>query len=127
MRRLAWAVVLVVLGAGVALAQRDFSDVEIKATQVAGHVYMLEGAGGNIGVSGGEDGVVIVIEHSAIIHPRNVRFRNAVDNAAYRFMFQPKRREALMEFLGIFKLNHPHGLMSDSRGIHGLASSSIAE
>ena len=40
--------------------QRDFSKVEIKASKVAGNIYMLQGAGGNIGVSVGEDGVVIV-------------------------------------------------------------------
>jgi len=32
-----------------AIAQQDFSKVEIKATKVAGNVYMLEGSGGNIG------------------------------------------------------------------------------
>ena len=32
-------------------AQQDFSKVEIKATHVAGNVYMLTGSGGNIGVS----------------------------------------------------------------------------
>ncbi len=40
--------------------QQDFSKVQIKATRVSGNVYMLEGAGGNIGVSAGEDGIVIV-------------------------------------------------------------------
>lgn len=35
-------------------------DVEIKTTRVAGNVYMLEGMGGNIGVSVGADGVVLV-------------------------------------------------------------------
>lgn len=40
--------------------QQDFSKVQIKATKVAGNVYMLEGSGGNIGVSAGEDGIVIV-------------------------------------------------------------------
>jgi glyoxylase-like metal-dependent hydrolase (beta-lactamase superfamily II) len=38
----------------------DFSKVEIKVTKIAGTVYMLEGAGGNIGASIGEDGIVIV-------------------------------------------------------------------
>ncbi len=38
----------------------DFSKVEIKVTKVAGTVYMLEGAGGNIGASVGDDGIVIV-------------------------------------------------------------------
>jgi glyoxylase-like metal-dependent hydrolase (beta-lactamase superfamily II) len=41
-------------------AQQDFSKVEIKTTEVSGHVHMLEGAGGNIGVSVGSDGLLIV-------------------------------------------------------------------
>lgn len=41
-------------------AQRDLSKVEIKTHKVAGNIYMLEGAGGNIGVSAGEDGILIV-------------------------------------------------------------------
>jgi cyclase len=48
-----------------ALAQDNFSKVEIKATQVAGNVYMLEGAGGNIGVSVGADGILIVDDQFA--------------------------------------------------------------
>ena len=45
-------------------AQPDdrFASVEIKATHVAGAVRMLEGAGGNIGVSVGLDGVLIALE-----------------------------------------------------------------
>lgn len=39
---------------------QDFSKVEMKVQKVAGSVYMLEGAGGNIGASVGEDGIVIV-------------------------------------------------------------------
>ena len=39
-------------------AQDDLSKVEIKATKVAGNVYVLEGAGGNIGVSVGPDGIL---------------------------------------------------------------------
>ena len=45
--------------------QQDFSKVRIKVTKVAGNVYMLEGAGGNIGVSAGEDGIVIVDDQFA--------------------------------------------------------------
>ncbi|HSU52511.1 MAG TPA: MBL fold metallo-hydrolase [Candidatus Dormibacteraeota bacterium] len=45
--------------------QQDFSKVEIKATKVSGSVYMLEGAGGNIGVCVGEDGIVIVDDQFA--------------------------------------------------------------
>jgi cyclase len=49
----------------VAFGQQDFSKVEIKATKVAGSVYMLEGSGGNIGVCAGEDGIVIVDDQFA--------------------------------------------------------------
>lgn len=40
--------------------QPDFAKAEIKTTKAAGSVYMLEGIGGNIGVSAGPDGVLIV-------------------------------------------------------------------
>jgi len=53
------------------LAQdRDFSKVEVKATKVAGNVYMLTGAGGNIGVSAGDDGIVIVDDQFAPLAPK---------------------------------------------------------
>jgi len=49
-----------------ALAQdKDFSKVEMKVSKVAGTVYMLEGAGGNIGASVGEDGIVVVDDQYA--------------------------------------------------------------
>lgn len=48
-----------------AAAQTDFSKVQIKATKIAGNVYMLEGAGGNIGVSVGDDGILIVDDQFA--------------------------------------------------------------
>ena len=47
------------------VAQEDYSKVEIKATKVNGSVYMLEGAGGNIGVSVGPDGILIVDDQFA--------------------------------------------------------------
>jgi len=43
----------------------DFSKVQIKATKVSGNIYMLEGAGGNIAASIGEDGIVIVDDQFA--------------------------------------------------------------
>jgi cyclase len=43
----------------------DFSKVQIKVTKVAGNVYMLGGAGGNIGASVGEDGIVVVDDQYA--------------------------------------------------------------
>ena len=43
-----------------AFAQQDFSKVEVKSEKLADGVYMLTGAGGNIGVSAGADGVFLI-------------------------------------------------------------------
>ena len=64
-KRLLSAIFLICGLAIVTKAQQDFSKVEIKATKVAGNVYMLEGAGGNIGVSVGADGILIVDDQFA--------------------------------------------------------------
>ncbi|HEY4426208.1 MAG TPA: MBL fold metallo-hydrolase [Pyrinomonadaceae bacterium] len=56
---------VVLLFAVSAHAQTDFSKVEIKVTKVAGNVYMLQGSGGNIGVSVGDDGLLIVDDQFA--------------------------------------------------------------
>ncbi|WP_419165012.1 MBL fold metallo-hydrolase [Candidatus Palauibacter sp.] len=48
-----------------ALARQDFSAVQIEATHVAGTVWMLVGQGGNIGVSSGPDGVLMVDDQFA--------------------------------------------------------------
>lgn len=60
------AVIAAVMLCGLsAVAQNDWNKVEIKVHKVAGNVYMLEGAGGNIGVSVGDDGIVIVDDQFA--------------------------------------------------------------
>lgn len=53
------------LTAAPAVAQQDFSKVEIKVVPVSGNIYMLEGAGGNIGVSAGPDGILIIDDQYA--------------------------------------------------------------
>ena len=63
---LAAVVLVILLGAKfVPAAQQDFSKVEIKTSKVAGNVSMLEGSGGNIGVSTGPDGTLIVDDQFA--------------------------------------------------------------
>src|ERR1700751_4300104 len=55
-----------VLAVALSSAQdQDFSKVKIKVTKVAGNVYVLEGEGGNIGASVGDDGVVLVDDQYA--------------------------------------------------------------
>ena len=65
MRKLGVGFITILLLVIPALAQQDFSKVEIKVTKVAGNVYMLEGSGGNIGVSVGPDGILIVDDEFA--------------------------------------------------------------
>lgn len=48
-----------------AAQDEDFSKVQMKVSKVAGNVYILMGAGGNIGASVGDDGIVIVDDQYA--------------------------------------------------------------
>lgn len=48
-----------------AAAQRNFDEVEIKAEQIAPGIAVLYGAGGNIGVSHGEDGTILIDDQFA--------------------------------------------------------------
>jgi glyoxylase-like metal-dependent hydrolase (beta-lactamase superfamily II) len=72
--------------ASAAVAQRDFADVEIKTHKVADGVYYLEGAGGNIGLSAGEDGVVMIDDQFAPLTDRIVAAIRALDAGAIRFV-----------------------------------------
>jgi glyoxylase-like metal-dependent hydrolase (beta-lactamase superfamily II) len=56
--------------ATLAYAQQDFSKVEIKTVSVAKNIYMLQGAGGNIGVSVGPAGILIVDDQFAPLAPK---------------------------------------------------------
>ena len=55
-------------------AQR-FDNVEIITTKLSEHTYMLEGAGGNIGLSVGDDGVFIIDDQFA---PLSEKILNAI-------------------------------------------------
>ena len=46
-------------------AQQDMSNVEITATYIVDDIYMLQGRGGNIGVSVGEDGAFVIDDQFA--------------------------------------------------------------
>lgn len=61
---------LLSLAAFPASAQRDFSKVEIKASEVAPGIYMLEGAGGNIGLSVGADGAFVIDDQFEPLAPK---------------------------------------------------------
>jgi glyoxylase-like metal-dependent hydrolase (beta-lactamase superfamily II) len=62
----AWVgILLLIAGVSAQGQQPDFSKTQMKTTHVAGNVYLLEGAGGNIGVSAGPDGLLIVDDEFA--------------------------------------------------------------
>lgn len=67
------AVALFVPGAMV--AQQDFSNVQIETTELAPGIYMMTGAGGNLGLSVGEDGVFLIDDQYA---PLTDKIRAAV-------------------------------------------------
>lgn len=67
-------------------AQQDFSKVEVKATKVAGTVYMLTGSGGNIGVSAGDDGIVIVDDQFAPLAPKIIQALNGISDRPVKFV-----------------------------------------
>jgi cyclase len=77
---------LLTLVAAAAFAQQDFSKVEIKVQKVAGTVYMLQGAGGNIGVSVGDDGIVIVDDQFAPLAPKIRAALKGITDKPIRFI-----------------------------------------
>ncbi len=63
--RLPFFAALTVALPAAALAQPSWDKIEIKTTKVADGIYMLEGAGGNIGLSVGEDGAFVIDDQYA--------------------------------------------------------------
>jgi glyoxylase-like metal-dependent hydrolase (beta-lactamase superfamily II) len=69
-----------------ASAQRDFDAVEIKAEQVAPGIAVLFGAGGNIGVSHGEDGTILIDDQFAPLTAKIEAAIAALGAAPVRFL-----------------------------------------
>ena len=69
-----------------AQAQQDFSDVEIIPHHVAGNMYYLQGAGGNIGLSIGDDGVVMIDDQFAPLTERIIAAIRELDDGDIRFV-----------------------------------------
>jgi len=80
------------LAASLALApllpaqERDFSKVEVKAEKLAEGVHMLTGAGGNIGVSSGPDGVFLVDDQYAPLTQKIKAAVAAISDRPIRFV-----------------------------------------
>ena len=64
----------------------DFSNVEIQVSKVRGNVYMLKGAGGNIGFSAGQDGIVLVDDQFAPLADRIKAALREITDKPLRFV-----------------------------------------
>lgn len=80
------AVLLALPWAPAALAQPNPDEVEIEVTSVADGVWMLQGAGGNIGVSAGDDGVFLVDDQYAPLTPKILAAIKTVSERPVRFV-----------------------------------------
>ena len=87
MRKFMNAIGLWFFAATALMAQnQDYSKVEIKVTKVAGTVYMLQGAGGNIAASIGEDGIVVVDDQFAPLAAKIEAALRGVTDKPVRFI-----------------------------------------
>lgn len=68
------------------LQERDFSKVEVKAEKAGEGVHMLTGAGGNIGVSSGADGVFLVDDQYAPLTEKVRAAVAAISDRPIRFL-----------------------------------------
>src|SRR5256712_3622134 len=71
---------------GTGAQRRNFDAIQINAAQVAGGIYMLEGEGGNIGVSAGEDGVFLIDDQFAPLTPKIMAAVTAISDKPIRFL-----------------------------------------
>lgn len=69
-----------------AAAQPNFDAVTIKTHKVSEGIYALEGEGGNIGVSVGDDGVIIIDDQFAPLTPKITAAIRALSDKPLRFV-----------------------------------------
>jgi len=97
-----------------AAQEADWSKIEIKAEKVAGNVYMLYGvggfAGGNIGVSVGDDGIVLVDDEFEALVPKIEAALRGISDKPVRFVLN----------------THFHGDHTHGNKVFGLKSTIVA-
>ena len=76
------------LAIGVASAQEpvDWDAIDLRISHVAGSIHMLEGRGGNIGLSIGDDGVIMIDDQFAPLTDRIVAAISEVTDEEIRFL-----------------------------------------
>ncbi len=90
MRRLAMVLATAIATMGIAQAQLiklpDWDTVEMKTVDLGSGIYMLEGFGGNIGVSVGADGVFLIDDQYAPLTPKVVAAIEKLSDQPIRFV-----------------------------------------
>jgi cyclase len=109
------AIVLVLPITAAADDKRDLSKVQVKATKVAGQIYVIEDAtpefsGGNIGVSVGPDGIVLIDDKFAPLAPKIEAALRTISDQPVRFVIN----------------THFHGDHTDGNAVFGRKSTVIA-
>jgi len=118
MRTFALAVslsLMVLPRAGLAQEKMNFDKIQVKATKVAGQVYVIEDvtaefSGGNIGVSTGPDGIVLIDDKFAPLAPKIEAALRTISDKPVRFVIN----------------THYHGDHSDGNKAFGSKSTIIA-
>jgi cyclase len=77
---------LLALVPAIAGAQTNFDTIQVRAQALRGGVYMLTGAGGNIGVSIGDDATFIVDDQYAPLTPKIIAAVAALTTKPIRFV-----------------------------------------
>ena len=83
---LSLSVVMLAGAASAVFAQQDFSKVEITSEKLADGVYMLKGAGGNIGLSVGADAAFLIDDQYAPLTPKIKAAVAALTDKPVRFV-----------------------------------------
>jgi len=86
MKRIACGVLLAGAWVAPAGAQQNVDEVQIKTTDLGRGLYLLEGRGGNLGVSVGADGVVLIDDQFAPLTPKIEAAIRAVSDRPIRFV-----------------------------------------
>ena len=71
---------------GILIYAQGFDDVTIETIKLSDHVYMLAGAGGNIGVSVGDDGAIVIDDQFAPLTPKIVAAIKALSDKSIQFL-----------------------------------------
>ena len=66
---------------------QDFEKVTIKTEQVADNLYMLQGAGGNIAISAGSEGVFMIDSQFGPLSEKITKAIQAISNQPIRYLF----------------------------------------